>query len=63
MSNAWVRIDSSRVSSAPSGPRTFVPGSRDSLRSWRLRRMTVYSSSEVISGAVWWRRTSTCISM
>ncbi len=25
--------------------------------------MIVYSSSEVISGAVWWRRTSTCISM
>ena len=25
--------------------------------------MIVYSSSDVISGAVWWRRTSTCISM
>ena len=25
--------------------------------------MIISSSSEVISGAVWWRRTSTCISM
>lgn len=41
----------------------MVSGSRFSLRSCRERRMIVYSSSEVISGAVWWRRTSTWTSM
>ncbi|CAM5392288.1 hypothetical protein SCALM49S_06252 [Streptomyces californicus] len=47
----------------PSGARTTASGLRDSLRIWRARRMRTYSSSARISGDVWWRRTSTCISM
>lgn len=62
-SNARSRRANSSVTWSPSGPRTIVAGSRFSFRSCRERRMTVYSSSEVISGAVWWRRTSTCTSM
>lgn len=52
-SNARSRSANSSGTWSPSGPRTSVAGSRFSLRSWRWRRMIVYSSSEVISGAVW----------
>ncbi|RPK75348.1 hypothetical protein EES44_01180 [Streptomyces sp. ADI96-15] len=62
-SKARSRMAASRVCSVPSGPRSVAEGSRVSFRSWRERRMIVYSSSAVISGPVWWRRTSTCISM
>ena len=48
---------------AERGRGPWCRGARFSFRSCRARRMIVYSSSEVISGAVWWRRTSTCISM